>query len=82
MPVLIKAIIPILDYFSRNTLCNMPRIPHLFICFLLLNVTLLIGQSTEEIVDQIKKEAIENSRLEQLAHELMDVIGPRLVGTP
>ncbi|WP_019670459.1 M20/M25/M40 family metallo-hydrolase [Eudoraea adriatica] len=60
----------------------MLRIPHLFICFLLLNVTLLIGQSTEEIVDQIKKEAIENSRLEQLAHELMDVIGPRLVGTP
>ncbi|UCD61892.1 MAG: M20/M25/M40 family metallo-hydrolase [Flavobacteriaceae bacterium] len=60
----------------------MPRTLHLFFCFLLLNVSLLVGQSTEEIVDQITKEAIENSQLEQLAHELMDVIGPRLVGTP
>lgn len=34
------------------------------------------------IVKDIVKEANENSQLEQLAHELMDVIGPRLVGTP
>ncbi|MGB5781519.1 MAG: M28 family peptidase, partial [Eudoraea sp.] len=57
------------------------RLPLLFI-FFLFNVTFLIGQSTEEVVDQLKKEATENSQLEQLAHELMDVIGPRLVGTP
>ncbi|MTI41964.1 M20/M25/M40 family metallo-hydrolase [Fulvivirga lutimaris] len=34
------------------------------------------------IVKDIVKEANENSELERLAHELMDVIGPRLVGTP
>lgn len=34
------------------------------------------------IVDEIVKEANENSQLERLGHELMDVIGPRLVGTP
>ena len=42
----------------------------------------LNAQTTEEIVAAIQKEANENSQLEQLAHELMDVIGPRLVGTP
>ncbi|MBT8292485.1 MAG: M20/M25/M40 family metallo-hydrolase [Eudoraea sp.] len=60
----------------------MPKTLLLFFCSLLLNVSYLIGQSTEELVDKITKEAIENSQLEQLAHELMDVIGPRLVGTP
>jgi hypothetical protein len=34
------------------------------------------------IVDAIIKEATENSQLEKLGHELMDGIGPRLVGTP
>ncbi len=34
------------------------------------------------MVDNIVKEATENSQLERLAHELLDVIGPRLVGTP
>ena len=60
----------------------MPRTFLLLFCSLLLNVPFLNGQGTEEVVDQLKKEAIENSQLEQLAHELMDVIGPRLVGTP
>ncbi|MGB3151722.1 MAG: peptidase M28, partial [Maribacter sp.] len=50
-------------------------------------ILLLIGnfcfaQSTEEIVAAIQKEAYDNSQLEQLAYELMDVNGPRLVGTP
>jgi hypothetical protein len=40
------------------------------------------SQTTEEIVEAIQKEANENSQLEPLAHHLMDVIGPRLVGTP
>ena len=40
------------------------------------------SQTTEEIVKAIEKEATENSQLEPLAHHLMDVIGPRLVGTP
>lgn len=34
------------------------------------------------IIQAIVKEAMENSQLERLAHELLDRIGPRLVGTP
>lgn len=34
------------------------------------------------VVNAIVKEAKENSQLEKLGHELMDGIGPRLVGTP
>ena len=41
-----------------------------------------VAQTTAEIVAAIEKEANENSQLEQLAYELMDVNGPRLVGTP
>lgn len=48
----------------------------------LLFITLGFTQTTEEIVEAIQKEANENSQLEPLAHHLMDVIGPRLVGTP
>ncbi|HRG11129.1 MAG TPA: M20/M25/M40 family metallo-hydrolase [Cyclobacteriaceae bacterium] len=36
----------------------------------------------DAIVDAIVKEATENSQLEKLGHELMDGIGPRLVGSP
>src|SRR5690606_17651796 len=36
----------------------------------------------EPVVEQIVKEANQNSQLKQLAHELLDVVGPRLVGTP
>jgi hypothetical protein len=36
----------------------------------------------DSIVEAIIKEATENSQLEKLGHELMDGIGPRLVGTP
>jgi len=48
----------------------------------LLFITLGFSQTTEVIVEAIQKEANENSQLEPLAHHLMDVIGPRLVGTP
>ncbi len=55
---------------------------------LLLLFVLVLGgnfasaQTTKEVVEDIVKEATENSQLERLAHELLDVIGPRLVGTP
>ena len=42
----------------------------------------LVGQAPQEMAAKIQKEATENSQLPTLAHELMDVIGPRLVGTP
>ena len=48
----------------------------------LLFIAFGFSQTTEEIVEAIQKEANENSQLEPLAHHLMDVIGPRLVGTP
>ncbi len=41
-----------------------------------------LAQSSQPIVQGIVKEATENSQLQQLAHELTDVIGPRLVGSP
>jgi hypothetical protein len=40
------------------------------------------AQNSQEVIDAIVKEANENSQLERLAHEMLDVIGPRLVGTP
>ncbi|MCA6079062.1 M20/M25/M40 family metallo-hydrolase [Fulvivirga sedimenti] len=36
----------------------------------------------DAVVESIVQEANENSQLERLAHEMLDVIGPRLVGTP
>jgi carboxypeptidase Q len=39
-------------------------------------------QSKDPVVNNIVKEATENSQLQKLAHELLDGIGPRLVGTP
>jgi hypothetical protein len=52
--------------------------------FLLL--TLCAGRSfaqlKDSVIDNIVKEENENSQLTQLAHELFDKIGPRLVGTP
>tara|TARA_R110002073_G_scaffold57778_4_gene146775 strand:+ start:201893 stop:203479 length:1587 start_codon:yes stop_codon:yes gene_type:complete len=39
-------------------------------------------QAQDPVVESMIKEATENSQLERLAHELLDVVGPRLVGTP
>ncbi len=42
-----------------------------------------VAQTPDSVVIQnIVKEAMGNSQLEKLAHELLDGIGPRLVGTP
>lgn len=54
----------------------------IFIFTAVLFVGTATAQTSEEIVEQIVQEANENSNLEALAHELLDVIGPRLVGTP
>ena len=53
----------------------------LLLLFLLINQW-VFAQTNDAVVANIVKEANENSQLEKLAHELMDVIGPRLVGTP
>ncbi len=59
----------------------MRKLKVVFVLLLLVNVQLISAQSNA-VVDAIVKEGNENSQLEPLAHELMDVIGPRLVGTP
>src|SRR5215472_19097749 len=41
-----------------------------------------LGQLQDPVIDNIVKEETEHSQLRQLAHELFDRIGPRLVGTP
>ena len=40
------------------------------------------AQVKDPVIENIIKEATDNSQLEKLGHELMDVIGPRLVGSP
>ena len=49
---------------------------------LILSICFGFAQSSDPVINAIIKEATENSQLEILAHELMDGIGPRLVGTP
>jgi len=54
-----------------------------FAVLLLLSGSLAHAQAPKDpVVENIVKEATENSQLEKLAHELLDGIGPRLVGTP
>ncbi len=48
----------------------------------MLSGSIVTAQTTEMVVKKIQDEANNNSQLENLAHHLMDVIGPRLVGTP
>ena len=52
----------------------------LALCFLLI-ANSAVAQDNEVIQD-IVQEVEENSKLKELAHELLDSIGPRLVGTP
>jgi carboxypeptidase Q len=49
---------------------------------ILLSTSNSFAQKNDAVIDGIVKEATENSQLEKLAHELMDVVGPRLVGSP
>lgn len=41
-----------------------------------------VNAQDKAIIEAIVEKANNDSQLEQLAHELMDVVGPRLVGTP
>ena len=53
-----------------------------FLLTLSLCVPTLLSQTSEAIVEKMVKEATENSQLESLGHQLLDDIGPRLVGSP
>jgi carboxypeptidase Q len=61
---------------------NSKKIFKLSFLVLFLMTSTIKAQESSEVVDNIVKEANENSQLEVLAHQLLDVIGPRLVGTP
>ncbi|MBZ0246221.1 MAG: M20/M25/M40 family metallo-hydrolase [Cyclobacteriaceae bacterium] len=50
--------------------------------FVLFLITQISFAQQSETVNKIVAEGTDNSQLENLAHQLMDVIGPRLVGTP
>ena len=60
---------------------NRGKLLLLFVTFI--SVSYLRAQNKDSIiVQQIVKEANENSHLQKMGYELCDVIGPRLVGTP
>ncbi len=55
------------------------------LCTLLFSIALsttLWAQSEDPVIQKMITEATENSQLETLGHQLMDGIGPRLVGSP
>src|SRR5690554_1016934 len=56
----------------------------LLFCLLLLFVASpsVFSQEKDQVIQGIIDEAYNNSQLEKLGHELMDQVGPRLVGTP
>lgn len=55
----------------------------IYILFLfVLSGFVLTAQTKDQVIENMIKEANDNSQLERLGHEMLDVIGPRLVGTP
>lgn len=61
----------------------MKKLRPTFFIFLLFFTNFSSAQLKDSvIINSIVKEATENSQIENLAHELMDKIGPRLVGSP
>lgn len=59
----------------------MKKIVQVLVLFIMAS-TAIMAQNKDEIIQEFIKEANENSQLERLGHELLDVVGPRLVGTP
>src|SRR5690606_2257440 len=61
----------------------MKQLRSTFFILLLFAVNFSFAQpKTADMVNAIVKEGTENSQLESLGHDLMDKIGPRLVGSP
>ncbi|MDY8135829.1 M20/M25/M40 family metallo-hydrolase [Aquimarina sp. 2201CG5-10] len=55
---------------------------HIFTLILILVCLSLSAQEKDPVIEKIINEATDHSQLKELAHELLDGIGPRLVGTP
>ena len=60
----------------------MKKICKIVFSIFLFSTVSVFSQHKNPVVENIQKEAYENSQLEILGHELLDDIGPRLVGTP
>jgi carboxypeptidase Q len=60
----------------------MKRFVPIVLVVLILCESIAHAQTKDVIIENMVKEANENSQLEKLAHELVDQIGPRLVGSP
>src|SRR5690606_8212798 len=60
----------------------MKKISLLSLSLLFMGTISVFSQEKNTVIENIQKEAYKNSQLEILAHELLDDIGPRLVGTP
>lgn len=92
IPIIFRSFIPCSTKDNTMINCHLIPIPGyrtssiwLHLLFLLTPLLAASQQGTassDPLVTQIVTEATENSQLEKLAHELLDVIGPRLVGTP
>jgi len=66
-----------------KNITSVKHLTKLFIVLILFTGKSSFAQTSDSaIVSNIVKEGTDNSQLEQLAHELLDKIGPRLVGTP
>ena len=55
------------------------------LCLIVMGIAitqLTYARQNDETIEKLIEEASNNSQLEQIAHELFDVVGPRLVGTP
>ncbi|RNI28992.1 M20/M25/M40 family metallo-hydrolase [Rufibacter latericius] len=68
--------------FTPPRLGSAPSAPRLLLLSLLFSAQVGLAQTKNPVVESILQEATQNSQLETLAHELMDQIGPRLVGSP
>ncbi len=80
---LLPTILKIEFFIEHLTLRIHPMKKHLSLYLLcLLFSGIAYAQNHETMVDAIVQEASDNSQLELLGQELMDGIGPRLVGTP
>lgn len=72
-----------LYYHLQLQFQTMKKLCSLFLLLVVLQSNIVLAQNKDSMmVAAIVKEASTNSQLQPLAHELMDGIGPRLVGSP
>lgn len=77
-----------MNLFYRSTDFVKIKVQLFIVAFLLFNSAAyaqtreVITQPKDPVIESIISEAVNNSKLEDLAYELLDGIGPRLVGTP